>query len=405
MFFIFSRNNEFSLIFLVIFSSSIHLILITYFVISSLIGKKIQWKNQSRKINISKNKIDLYFYTLTIIGFILSIFLYKLSISIYTMSTNVDDYTINELMDIIGIDTLTEENVKSACQYYIQQMKGSNNQEMIIFFQNIKTKLLGEIDIDNENEDEDEDQGEDDTNLISLSFEKDFLRQPDNQVEIVNSDHSTMGRKHSGIPESFAVDVSRDKLNPTLQNTVSRNIVIDSAYRQATSEVTDLTTDFTLDLSEHLVNVLSIRLSSIQIPFSWFNINSQRNFFYIYNRYNSNETYHLIQIEKGNYNTIDDIFLAINQSFLKAGFKKTNGAENFIYLKNGMVFIDLLNTTINGNMLNVYDEESRDENNVSGIFFYPLHDSEIIQYCNNKILRGRYDYENTLGWLFILEKK
>ena len=67
---------------IVIFSSSIHLILITYFVISSLIGKKIQWKNQSRKINISKNKIDLYFYTLTIIGFILSIFLYKLSISI-----------------------------------------------------------------------------------------------------------------------------------------------------------------------------------------------------------------------------------------------------------------------------------------------------------------------------------
>ena len=86
---LFSNKVQYTLIiyyisdtFLVIFSSSIHLILITYFIICSLIGKKIQWNTQRRKIDISKNKIDLYFYALTIIGFILSTFLYKLSISI-----------------------------------------------------------------------------------------------------------------------------------------------------------------------------------------------------------------------------------------------------------------------------------------------------------------------------------
>ena len=50
------------------------------------------------------------------------------------MNTNVDDYTIDELMDIIGIDTLTEKNVERACQAYIQEFRTSNNQEIITFF-------------------------------------------------------------------------------------------------------------------------------------------------------------------------------------------------------------------------------------------------------------------------------
>jgi hypothetical protein len=284
---------------------------------------------------------------------------------------------------------------------------------------NVLIKLLGEIDEDgDEYEGGDGDDGNENTNPIPLSkkpsdwFGKPFLQQDSqrqidkitdraNKIQIFANEHNPMGQEQLGVSSTYQVEVSQDKLNPLLQNTVSRYIIIDSQYRQATSKDTDLTTDFTLDLSEHLINVLSIRLSSIQIPFSWFNINSQRNFFYIYNRYNSNETYHLIEIERGNYKTIDDIFIAINKSFLEAGFKKTNGRENFIYIKNGMVFIDLIDTTINGNMLNLYDEESRDDNNVSGIFFYPLHDSEVIHFCDkdNKILRGRYDYENTLGWM------
>ena len=67
------------------------------------------------------------------------------------MSTNVDDYTINELMDIIGIDTLTEENVETACEEYIQQFQSSTNQDIATFFKDIETKLLEQIDIDNEN--------------------------------------------------------------------------------------------------------------------------------------------------------------------------------------------------------------------------------------------------------------
>ena len=58
------------------------------------------------------------------------------------MSTNVDDYTTDELMSIIGIDTLTEENVENACEEFIQRFRGSSNEEMLTFFQNIRKFLI-----------------------------------------------------------------------------------------------------------------------------------------------------------------------------------------------------------------------------------------------------------------------
>ena len=339
-----------------------------------------------------------------------------------TMNTNVDDYTIDELMDIIDIDTLTEKNVRSACERYIQEFRTSKNPELITFFQNIEKKLLDQIDIDNENDDDDTSA----SNPVSTSkntndwFGKSYLHQDnqkqnikiserENKVKLFDNLHFPMNREQLGITNNYQVKVGQDTLNPVLQNTVSRYIVIDSQYRQASSGDgcslnTTLNTDFTLDLSEHMVNVLSIRLSGIQIPFSWFNINSYRSYFYIYNRVYSTstiykDTYYLIKIEEGNYDTIDAILLAINKSFLQAGFKKTTVLQNFIYLKDGKVFIDLYNTTINDDVLHMYDDITDGNKSVSGIFFYPLHESETNVYLNNKTQRTQFDYENTLGWL------
>ena len=322
-----------------------------------------------------------------------------------TMNTNVDDYTINELMDIIGIDSLTEKNVISVCEVYIQQFTALNNQQLITFFQNIEKRLLDEIDGngDEETGDDDEETGGDDDGDDDKPIKEAFT-QRGNPVEVADNGHSTMSKPPLVIPNTFRVSAVQDSLNPTLQNTVSRFIQIDSQYRQASvgdgfSLTTSLNTDITLDLSEHMINVLSIRLADIEIPFSWFNINSNRNFFYIYNRYLYNDKYYLIKIEEGNYTTIDDILLAINNAFVKAGFVKTTTMQNFIYLKNGKVFIDLNNTSINGDIINIYDDTKIGDSTVSGIFFYPLDESQTNISIDNTIPRTQFDYENTLGWL------
>jgi hypothetical protein len=337
------------------------------------------------------------------------------------MNTKVDEYTIDELMDIIGIDTLTVKNVEGACRAYIQEFKTSNNQEFITFFKNIEKKLLDEIDIINSRDNDIDTKRL--TNPTSSSgnvndwFGTSYLQQNnqqqrgkiserENKVQIFDNGHVPMSREQLGIANNYQVKVGQDTLNPVLQNTVSRYIVIDSQYRQTSSgDGSTMNTDFTMDLSEHMVNVLSIRLSAIQIPFSWFNINSYRNSFHIYNRiYNASgeytDAYYLIKINEGNYDTIDSILLAINNSFLAAGFTKTD-AQNFIYLENGKVVINLFNTTINGNVLHWFDDNNTTSgyNNVSGIFFSPIQATELNVCSNNKIQRTQTDYENTLGWL------
>jgi hypothetical protein len=323
------------------------------------------------------------------------------------MNTNVDDYTIDELMDIIGIDTLTEKNVERACQAYIQEFRTSNNQEIITFFKKIEKRLLDQINIL--------------SNPVQISenvndwFGNSYLQQTnqpqrdkiserENKVQIFDNGHVPMNREQLGISNNYQVKVGQDTLNPVLQNTVSRYIVIDSQYRQSSSgDGSTLNTDFTLDLSEHMVNVLSIRLSAIQIPFSWFNINSYRNSFHIYNRIYDDlggytDTYYLIKISEGNYDTIDSILLAINNSFIETGFTKT-GSQPFIYLENGKVVINLYNTSINGNVLHSFDITTNSNNNVSGIFFFPVQETGVNLCSTNKTNRTPSDYENTLGWL------
>jgi hypothetical protein len=69
-----------------------------------------------------------------------------------------------------------------------------------------------------------------------------------------------------------------------LENVYSRFINIDSQFRQATNGAESSATDFTLDLSDPMKNVLSLRLYSVQIPFAW----------YTFDTYYSNNCYWIV---------------------------------------------------------------------------------------------------------------
>lgn len=77
------------------------------------------------------------------------------------------------------------------------------------------------------------------------------------------------------------LDYSKDKLNPLLKQTIKRIISIDSQYRN--SETKSPSTNFTFNLSEPLRDVVSLSLYSIQIPYTWYTVNSDfgGNFFYL----------------------------------------------------------------------------------------------------------------------------
>jgi len=108
-----------------------------------------------------------------------------------------------------------------------------------------------------------------------------------------------MYREQLGINNNFQVKVAQDTLNPNLENTTTQFINLDSQFRQASGGAESMSTDYTLDLSDPLTNVLNLSLYSIQVPYTWYTID------YIYGNTcfwvtNLNNTFKIF-IEPGNY--------------------------------------------------------------------------------------------------------
>lgn len=131
------------------------------------------------------------------------------------------------------------------------------------------------------------------------------------------------------------LDYRKDVMNPLLKQTIKRVISIDSQYRDTAHY--PLTTDFTFNLSETLKDVVSLKLYSIQIPYTWYTINNYygSNFFYIKGNQvgNINDTY-IIDISSGNYDpngivtTLQSSIDNIKSSNLDVSFGNTSITYN-----------------------------------------------------------------------------
>jgi len=98
----------------------------------------------------------------------------------------------------------------------------------------------------------------------------------------------------------------KDNLNPNLEKTTQQIINIDSQYRESilpfdisNSTITTSSTDFMVNFSQPLKNILSFRLYSLQIPYTWytFDENLGNNFFYV----ETGGSSYRIDISSGNY--------------------------------------------------------------------------------------------------------
>jgi hypothetical protein len=131
-----------------------------------------------------------------------------------------------------------------------------------------------------------------------------------NKVKIFRdeNDHYQMKQKKIGISNSYSVPIAQGTNNPILRNTLSRIINIDSQFRQTafpyTTDPTSPTsaTSFTVVLSEPLTNVTSLRLNSINIPYTWYSVDSAlgNNIMYIDLNTGVNGV-HTVVVPNGNY--------------------------------------------------------------------------------------------------------
>ena len=193
------------------------------------------------------------------------------------MDYNVDNYTITELLEIMELDDPSSEEIIDTTNKYINRFTKEKRPQLVSFFQNIQSKLLQYINqLETSGEDAEyapnQKQTEDWIKYEALpqdnSVQKDKITDRVQKIDVYDNNHLPMNREHLGVNNNYEVPVVQDSLNPNLKNITTRFINLDSQFRQASGGTESMSTDFTLDLSDPLTDVLSLRLYSIQIPYT-----------------------------------------------------------------------------------------------------------------------------------------
>jgi len=265
---------------------------------------------------------------------------------------NIANYDTDELLDMLGLTDPTEDDIVRATDRFIQKATADRLPKVAAFFQAAQDTLLDELDKqsgpgDQEQEQEQEQEqdaaddtaddtagdtagedqaGEDldqednpDSTQLGQWWRNQYLRQADkvqaskpadrkNKIQLLQGNrHMPTKREKLGVNETYQVPVTQGTLNPNLKNTVTRLVNLDSQYRQIITPNSEnplgpaSPTNYTIDLTENLTNVLSIKLNSIQIPYAWYALDYTSGTNVLFYKLSTAATYTPFVVEPGNY--------------------------------------------------------------------------------------------------------
>lgn len=260
---------------------------------------------------------------------------------------DIKNFTDDQLYSILDMDHPTDRELEAKIIHLIRKYENIQNEDgnrLSHFFKQVYDHFF-----DNSEE-----------NIVVEGFDAttDPILQTNPNTTSIQTEQ--IGYEASGITAVQPFDYSKDKLqlNPLLKQTIKRVISIDSQYRNISTS--PVTTNFSFDLSEPLRDVLSLKLYSIQIPYTWYIINKNygANFFYIKtNNPKIADGKHDIKISIpiGNYGA-NDLITAINTSFQKE--INTYPINDIQFSGNSIVSYNSFNskTTFNLDFKNVYNE-------------------------------------------------
>ena len=352
-----------------------------------------------------------------------------------SIDTNVSNYTLSELMAIVELTDLERDSIIKNTDKLIKRFKGKKP-ELSVFFQAIQSQLLQYADgLKDPNDDEDDDgeygdEEDDATNekiivegfgtrsneAIYPSGEKQVsdwytnqnLTQSDqNQVNKITdrkqkiqtfgNPHVTMNREQLGINDTYQVPVKQDSLNPNLKNTITRFINLDSQFRQYTNGIDSTSTDYTLDLSDTLKDVLNMRIFSYQIPYSWYSLDVAYGNTCLW--INDGSVNVVVSVSPGNY-TSSQFITDLSNNFTTAGFYNYPTGGPVLYNpNNGKITLNLYGADFSGNIIVgpslVHTTFTVSE--TTKIIFYDF--TGVLQCTNVCLSKTNHHFNNSLGWV------
>ena len=362
------------------------------------------------------------------------------------IDTNISNYTVSELLTIVGIDNeadVNEEQITVNTNALIQKFK-KKNKDLSFFFKEVQGQLLSYVmnldeyesdEDDYDDEDEDDDEDDDDKHVVEGfgnnktskdkkpssngtqannwlknqymsqddQTQQDKITQRKNKITTFDNQHVPVKREQLATTDTFNLQVKQDSLNPNLKNTITRFLNLDSQFRQYTNETGSTSTNYTCDLNDTLKDALKLSLYSYQIPFSWYVIDSNYGNTCMWVRIideNNNTVNVAVSVPSGNYSP-EEFVTQLNESFKDAGFQyvvpetPVKGIANFVnYSKNnGIITLYLYNC--------IYTDINTGLNTtVTNDFIMIFFDFTGELKCNNTCLSNTNNYfNNTLGWL------
>ena len=341
------------------------------------------------------------------------------------IDTNVGNYTLSELLTIVGIenDDINEEAIMARTDKLINQFK-VKNPRLSVFFKGVQSQLLQyEQGLNAASDDEDDYDDDEKIHVESRGgsvegfgnmsneaiyskgdkqitdwYENENLTQSDQnqtnkitqrqqKVGVFGNQHAPMKREQIATTDTFALPVKQDSLNPNLKNTINRFVNIDSQFRQYTNGADSGATDYTLDLSDTLKNTLKLSLYSYQIPFSWYTIDTAYGNTCLWILDESGNAIP-VSVPPGNY-TQTEFRDQLNQSFLDAGFTFPTVPVSY-NANSGIITLNLWDGSYN-------PTPSFHINATTRILFYDF--TGALQCKTSCRSSSNHFFNNTLGWL------
>jgi hypothetical protein len=334
------------------------------------------------------------------------------------IDTDVSNYSISELMAIVELQGLEQDKIIEQTNKYIEKFKTSNP-TLSVFFLKIQSQLLQYAlnlddeftkDFDQMNDNNEQEAkyplGQKQQNnwfknqalTQDNENQKDKLTERKQKVEVFGNTHVPMNREQLGINNNFNVPVAQDSLNPNLKNTISRFVNLDSQFRQFSTGAESVSTDYTLDLSDPLTNVLSMRMYSYQIPYCWYSIDIQygNTCFWITETVDG-VTYNVpVSILPGNYTSVQ-FETALNTVLNGLFFTAISPAPTttVVYnVNNGKLTLNLNGGHYNGQIEPYIPEFDIDSTTIITFFDYTAQ-----LHCETNCVNKSFYLNQTLGWI------
>jgi len=324
------------------------------------------------------------------------------------LDLSVDDYSIKDLLKILDLydddgsenntngddilNSISNSDILKKTNNYIDRFSNEDDMDMSFFFQEIQKRLIdtkkGYQNISSDNY----------KNTIlppdKIKFDR-YERSPNQIIDGGDISIPVINPATQNIVTTFAPSEVKGPLNPLLKTAYSIFINIDSQYRQNTSGIfnTSSNTNFTLDLSEPLKNLLSLQLYSYQIPYSWYLINSQLGNTCFWIEDLSTNTIVNISIEPGNYTPVS-LTTELNTKIVKAGFIFAPTITPFVYNETqGKIIFHLYGGIYRINGVDIFTITEK-----SGIVFFDFNFSLECNLPNCGVKMPSY-INQTLGWI------